>query len=232
MTARKETEEPKERKEPKEPIEPRMWIGVVQPRQSRWRGPLSGLLFGIFTAVATSLLLLLLTPLFKDALAEPDCEDPRGLYLVSGVGAESSSALTESDPIVVEHHAALAIDGDLGTSWVEGVEGLGKNETLTLTLPGTPDVQLVCVINGYAKSEALFLRNARVRQFTVQTDRGTQPSMLRQKPVADYAAYQILEIPEGRTSKIVLTIAIAVGGVGGDRAADTSISEVEVWARD
>ncbi|TFC36112.1 hypothetical protein E3O47_13495 [Cryobacterium sp. TMT2-17-1] len=212
--------------------EPRMWVGVVQPPQSRWPGVVGGLLIGILTAVATSLLLLALTPLFKSALAEADCDDPRGLHLVSGVGAESSSALTESDPIVVEHPAALAIDGDLGTSWVEGADGLGKNETLTLTLPGTPDVQLVCVINGYAKSEALFLRNARVRQFTVKTDQGIQPSMLRQKPVADYAAYQSLAIPKGSTTEIVLTIAIAVGGVGGDRAADTSISEVEVWARD
>lgn len=220
------------RKETKDPKEPRMWVGVVQPPQKRWPGIWGGLLISLITAVATSFLLLALTPFFKSALAEPDCDDPRGLQLVSGIGAESSSALTESDPIVIEHHADLAIDGDLGTSWVEGVEGLGKNETLTLTLPGTPDVQLVCVINGYAKSEALFLRNARVRQFTVQTDKGTQPSMLRQKPVADYAAYQSLGIPKGSTSKIVLTIAIAVGGVGGDRAADTSISEVEVWARD
>ncbi|WP_166804625.1 hypothetical protein [Cryobacterium sp. TmT3-12] len=212
--------------------EPRLWVGVVQPPQNRWPGLLSGLLIGIFTAVATSLLLLMLTPHFKSALAEADCEDPRGLHLVSGVGAESSSALTESDPRVVEHPAVLAIDGDLGTSWVEGVDGLGTNETLTLSLPGTPDVQLVCVINGYAKSEALYLRNARVRQFTVQTDQGSQPSMLRQKPVADYAAYQSLALPKGSTSEIVLTIAIAVGGVGGDRAADTSISEVEVWARD
>ncbi len=212
--------------------EPRLWVGVVQPPQSRWPSVVGGLLIGIVTAVATSLLLLALTPLFKSALAEADCEDPRGLHLVSGVSALSSSALTEPAPGTLEHPAELAIDGDLGTSWVEGVDGLGKNETLTLTLPGTPDVQLVCVINGYAKSEALYLRNARVRQFNVQTDQGDQPAMLRQKPLADYAAYQSLAIPRGSTEKIVLTIAIAVGGTGGDRAADTSISEVEVWARD
>lgn len=212
--------------------EPRLWVGVVQPPQSRWPSVVGGLLIGIVTAVATSLLLLALTPLFKSALAEPDCEDPRGLHLVSGVEAASSSALTESDPVTLEHPAGLAIDGDLGTSWVEGVEGLGKDEALTLTLPGRPDVQLVCVINGYAKSEALYLRNARVRQFNVKTDQGEMPAMLRQKPLADYAAYQSLPIPKGSTNKIVLTIAIAVGGVGGDRAADTSVSEVEIWAKD
>lgn len=214
-----------------DPTEPRFWIGVVQPKQRRWPGVLTGLVFGIVTAVTTSLLLLALTPLFKNALTEPDCDDPRGLHLVSGVVATSTSALTEPDAAALAHPPDLTVDGDLGTSWVEGVDGLGAGESLSLALPDSPNVQLVCLINGYAKSEALYLRNARVRQFTVTTDQGEMPVMLRQKPVVDYAAYQSVAVPQGPTAAIVLKISIAVGGVGGDRAADTSISEVEVWAR-
>jgi hypothetical protein len=226
--------------------QPAMWIGVVPPKQSRlpkWISSfMASLVTAAATAVATSWLLLALTPSFQDALAQPQCDDPRGLHIVKAENAKSSGFLTEEIPIdtkdpngpktTLEHVPKLAIDGDLGTSWVENGNAYGVNETLTLKMPKSTKVKLICIVNGYTKSLDLYLKNARVRQLEVLTDSGTKIVTLRQKADNEFATYQELNVAKGPTDEIRMKILVGVGGTGADRAADTSISEVEVWAGD
>lgn len=202
-------------------------------RLNRWDLVLA-VFAGLIGPLMTALLLLWLVPVFQERLLErPSCDNPRDLHLVQGLSAESESVLPAD---TASYEAQLAVDGDSGTSWVEGELGddnpYGRGEVLEITLPETRDVRLVCIINGYAKDPELFARNARIRQLTVTTEQGSKESVLPEKTGADYAAYQPLQLQEGRTATLSIEIGTVRAGQGQDRFTDTAVSEVEIWAAD
>ncbi len=65
-------------------------------------------------------------------------------------------------------------DGYAGSSWVEGKEGSGAGETITMIIPHGADT--MALINGFARSPALFSKNNRVKELTLTVERGYTPS--------------------------------------------------------
>jgi len=65
-------------------------------------------------------------------------------------------------------------DGYAGSSWAEGNEGAGLGETLTLAIPHGADT--IALVNGFARSADLFVKNNRVKEFTLIVERGYSPS--------------------------------------------------------
>lgn len=63
-------------------------------------------------------------------------------------------------------------DWDRTTAWCEGVSGAGVGETLSVYIEGGGPFRRFFIMNGYQKSEAVFLDNARPRTIEVSTDTG------------------------------------------------------------
>jgi hypothetical protein len=134
------------------------------------------------------------------------------------VTAGASSTLAP-DAAGNRYDAALAIDGDTGTAWSEGVAGSGVGESIEFAFAGPVDLAGVELVNGYAKSRGLYRRNGRVSQVVVLTAQGSLPSVLRDGRLD----FQPVRVRAGRTD----FARIVVDGVfGGERHADTLISEV------
>lgn len=185
---------------------------------------------GVFAALAV-------TPFIQDALTHPSCDDPRALHLVLRSEMTATASGQNPEEQGASYEPALAVDGDSSTAWVEGMPDsdarkYGEGETLTISLARARDVQLVCIINGYAKTPQTYLHNARVRQLTIVTDRGSTDSVLPEKTLEFFAGYQSVNVAPGQTGSISLTIGTARAGQDSTQEADTAISEVEVWALD
>lgn len=190
-------------------------------------------LAGAIAGALVTLLLVWLTPVMsKTLLAEPSCDDPRGLTVATPIAIEASSSMT-IDPMAADpehgHPPADAIDGDAGTAWAEGTEGTGIGESLTITLePGT-DLRMICVVNGWAKTFGIYRDNSRARQLEVSTKAGTKVSVLRDAGASSFQRFRGLSVVPGSTDYVTLTIRTTWSGVGNESAFDTSISELEFW---
>jgi hypothetical protein len=84
----------------------------------------------------------------------------------AGLTVTASSALASDTG---RYLPARLGDGDPGTAWCEGAEGLGVGETIRVTLP-TPGHPIVGVTPGYFKSADVLRWNGRVRRLRVSTD--------------------------------------------------------------
>jgi hypothetical protein len=79
--------------------------------------------------------------------------------------AEASSELHTKNSGIME--VRYAVDGNLLTSWQEGVEGYGIGETITIYFDDTTEVKQIMFVNGNAKTEEAYYQNGRVKSFSV-----------------------------------------------------------------
>lgn len=104
------------------------------------------------------------------------------------VWADTSLKETLRGEDVVYGPEAL-FDGDVATPWVEGAEGAGAGEGVT-ALTGMK-VTGMSIVNGFALSERLFLRNNRLKDFSISFAAGlTAPGLVSEN---DYQLYFIRE---------------------------------------
>lgn len=126
------------------------------------------------------------------------------------VRVEASSTLaneTLSDGTVLRYDAALTLDGDPTTAWNHGAGGDGTGEVLTYTFDDAVALSHVVVVNGFALSEDLFRRNARMRDVVVTTDAGKFELTLR-----DTRMPQQVEGDFGRTRSLRVDVASVYPG--------------------
>ena len=203
-------------------------------RDRLWDAVLA-IITGISVAVGGAFLIYVGTPIVETQLRPPTCDDPRGLEPLSVDPPTSDSPNAVLDGYGLDH----LVDTDIASAWVEGVvdetpsTNLGQGISLKFTLPeGGADVQMICIVNGYAKSWTLFQRNASVRLLTVTTDAGTTlTSGLDAKHQSDFASFEELEFTHGQTRSVEFRIDSARQG-SFDAAAvfsDLAVSEVEFW---
>lgn len=128
------------------------------------------------------------------------------------------------------------IDGDYSTAWVEGVDGVGVGQTITLHLDKPTEVYGVLLYNGYLASVDLYNKNGKVTQVAVDFGQG----QVVKKDIDTYApqtsgdSISEMNMNIGRiapdqpvvTDTITITITEAVAG---DKYEDTCISEVVVY---
>lgn len=67
-----------------------------------------------------------------------------------------------------------AIDGDISTAWVEGAEGPGTGESLTIDLGATMEVRTVGIFPGFAKNPRVYYGNNRVKKVRLEFSDGTE----------------------------------------------------------
>ncbi|MFT4624120.1 MAG: hypothetical protein ACI8PZ_002779, partial [Myxococcota bacterium] len=81
---------------------------------------------------------------------------------------EASSTLEPEDAYLVEY----LFDGRLDFGWVEGADGDGPGEIVTVTLQEAVVLDGIEIWNGYQRSADHFTRNARAKRVRLSTDGG------------------------------------------------------------
>jgi hypothetical protein len=209
----------------------------------------TALIFGVLLVPIAN---LTVQPWLEDLLKPADCTNPKDLAKVDldpNKDVEATSVLPPERVTVPElgvdengqaqtrlftYRAGNLVDGDTGTAWSEDSKTgnqLGHGESVTLTFPQPVDVKLLCIVNGFAYSEDLYSKNARVRGLTINSGEArTQAVTLTDPGVANGVVFQPITLGWDDTSSLTLTIASTYAGLGRSRASDTLISEIEVWA--
>ena len=182
-----------------------------------------GVLIAACVAVAVALAIVVFVPGFEENSPDPVSTAPGQpeLALLSPreISASASSTLDPQPPNT--YVAANSIDGDPTTAWAEGRTGSAAGATITWTFDNPVDLRRVELINGYAKSDAVFLKNLRIRSADVTTASGRLTTTLK-----DTADVQALRVPRGSTGFVRLRI----GSVYGDPALeDCLLSEIDFF---
>ena len=147
--------------------------------------------------------------------------------------AEASSNLPDANGKTYD--AANLIDGNYETAWVEGIDGVGIGETITLHLGEVSEVYGIQLYNGYLASEDLLEKNGIVREVSVDFGGGTvvekevYGSSYIWSSVEDMASFNLNRIELYKpiaTDTIVITIKNADAG---NKYDDTCISEITVY---
>ena len=208
-----------------------------RPSGGRLAWGLDKLITPVLVGVVLAVFGVLAPPWIAKRLQTATCQDPGDLVLAAPTSADGRAKPPDSFPTKgeVSYPAGNVVDGNTSTAWVEGETGLGLGAQLSLALDPDTDVRLVCIVDGYAESWDLYKRNSRVRLLRVATDQGTRTALLADAGTPDRpAVYQPLNTATGSTSRITLTIVSAYAAqrdaASATAYADTSISEVEVWA--
>ncbi|MEQ8898551.1 MAG: caspase family protein [Roseovarius sp.] len=110
------------------------------------------------------------------------------------------------------------IDDKPETAWVEGVSGTGEGQTLAWEFGADTDINMLYLINGYAKSDRTFTRNARVSSLRVTGSTGAQATL----SLRDTMEWQRFDLP-GMAAQRWLQLEI-LGTYPGTHYQDTAIS--------
>jgi hypothetical protein len=147
------------------------------------------------------------------------------------IRARASSTLADAtEP--GRHDIAKVLDGDLRTAWCEGAAGEGAGQSLTFELQAGARVEGIGILNGYARSGAVYQANGRVTRMTAKV--GEQEPISASLPERDFAQLSpeapaslidwIVDAPSHQdTPTVTLTIDSARAGT---KHADTCISEI------
>lgn len=123
----------------------------------------------------------------------------------------------------LEHVPEFAMDGDLKTAWVEGVEGQGMGETITFDFKEECKINGIVIYAGYQKSTSLYEKNSRPAMINITFSDGS----MKELKLQDIMEVQKLLFEQ---PKIAKSISVTISDVyEGDTYADTSISEISFF---
>ncbi|AKJ05944.1 hypothetical protein ATI61_110310 [Archangium gephyra] len=128
------------------------------------------------------------------------------------------------------YHPSYVLDDDVKTAWVEGAEGDGLGESLTIPVSDLKSARAIRLVlfNGYQKSKALLSANSAPRQLTVTVrGPGGQESAKTQLTLERKMGPQSFDLPvTGAVAEVVLTIDSVHPG---SKYKDTCVSDVQVF---
>lgn len=143
--------------------------------------------------------------------------------IYAGFTATASSYLKEANG--VQHPPGNLTDWERN-AWVEGVDGDGIGEFVTLTLKKPAKVGRVGIQNGYTKSRALYFANNRAAQFNVSVNDG-KPFQVEVPD--EFLEDELFWFDLPKSSAPVKTIKFEIVAVHpGTTYKDTAISDIEL----
>ncbi|POF30566.1 NADase-type glycan-binding domain-containing protein [Roseibium marinum] len=96
----------------------------------------------------------------------------------SGSGALQVCASSVLDPQYGNRYGpGNLLDGETSTAWVEGVSGDGSGEKVLLAFDRPRWLQGFEIVNGYAKNQDIFHKNARIRTANITLSDGTSRTL-------------------------------------------------------
>jgi hypothetical protein len=115
-----------------------------------------------------------------------------------------------------------AIDGNPTTSWVEGIEGPGIGERLSLDFSQPVTLTRLGIRVGFDRDDDIFLKNYRLHHARLLFSDGSSQSV----EFEDRRGIQYVSIAHVRTTSLIIVIdEVYQSG----RYDDTPIAEVEIW---
>lgn len=136
---------------------------------------------------------VLATPAYA---AEPECN------VIGGTQAFNRETLCVSSYLAPQsgnrYDARSISDDDIRTAWCEGVSGHGEGEIIAFEWDNAAPLQSLWISNGYAKSDASFTRNGRVKDLTIAVwRRGAAESdyTVFQHRLDDHGVEQVIDMP-------------------------------------
>ncbi len=169
-------------------------------------------------------------------VAETPAEEEYDPLKLTVKSCEATSELKATSKDKATYNSSNAIDSNFATAWVEGVDGDGTGECITLYLDGIHKISSVKIYNGYLKTKRRYSINGRASKVVIEAGDGyTQTADLNvMYPPEQEIAFSDDELGETEimftqpceTDKISITI---MGVVSGTKYKDTAISEIEVY---
>ncbi len=140
---------------------------------------------------------------------------------VTAKSAEATSVLIEAS---TTHYANRIFDGDTSTAWVEGSEGTGIGESVTITFEEKYQIEEITINAGYQKTHDLYLKNSRPKEITLTFADSTSETHVLED--VDKAQSIELSCPV-MTDEVVITINSVYPGTTYE---DTAIAEIDFTA--
>lgn len=220
-----------------------------------WRAVVQGVFLTLLVLIVGTVVSAKVT----DAIAPPTCSDTKDLVRITPVRTTATSfhkPERDSQGRLLTYVPERVLDGDTATGWAEGADGLGQGEALTFYFARPVSPRLLCVVNGYAQSWPLYLKNARVRTLAVITlgehETAATPDRSTTSPASDTAAttteaatrfatlsdagtpdhvavFQPVNVDLPAAQRLELRIESVYSGTRVGRVDDTSLSEIEFW---
>ncbi|WP_224249344.1 NADase-type glycan-binding domain-containing protein [Hyalangium gracile] len=165
------------------------------------------------------------------ALITPTLASAAGFQRLHAEQASATSFLKSNwNKYEENYHPSYVLDDDPKTAWVEGAEGDGIGESLTIPLSNLKSARAVrlVIFNGYQKSQGLLAANAAPRQLTISVrGLGGSESARKQVTLERKLGGQSFDIPvTGSVAEVVLTIDSVHPGA---KYKDTCVSDVQVF---
>jgi len=154
---------------------------------------------------------------------------PSRIYASSELDAVSKDKAT--------YFAENVSDGKLETAWVEGADGLGIGESLTLLFPSEVEITYLDIYSGYMKTKYRYTINGKPTYIRIETcGEMNESELIVLDPGDEDVAFEPDEIDGTRitfhepvkTDYLTITILDAVGGT---KYEDVAISEIKVYGR-
>ena len=141
---------------------------------------------------------------------------------MEGVSVSCSSSLPEPQ-FNVYHTAENLIDGNIGTAWVEGVDGNGIGQYITFLFKNKGMISNISIYNGYQKTDDIYSKNSRAKAITINFGDGSSNKFL----LEDMQGEQILNLDQPvETDSLTLVIESVYPGY---KYEDTAISEINFY---
>ena len=128
------------------------------------------------------------------------------------------------------YHPNYILDDNPKTAWVEGVEGNGENQSITIptSILSSAKSLTLRVRNGYQKSERLFKANAAIKEAMLIVKYKNEVSVQKKVQLKQQMGWQdiVIELPpEKGVSSITMQILSVYAGT---KYKDTCISDVQI----
>jgi len=166
---------------------------------------------------------------------EPIADAERELRIKSVV---ASSTLKANSVDGMTYVAENLYDGNFSTPWVEGVDGVGIGEKITIKLDGVHEVNSLLLYNGILKSKRRCMINGQTTKIeidwgdgnkqTANVDVNNFPEEEKAILIADLRPTYIEPNKPCKTDTITITI---LGAVAGTKYEDVGISEIKIYGK-
>ena len=179
---------------------------------------------------------------YADILFAKNPESRYGVTLLYGryrndkIAVTSVETSSEHEPIGEKTYTGNnLIDGNYATVWVEGVDGTGVGETITLHLDKKQLVYGVMICNGYTESTKLFNENGKLTGVVVdfgndKIAKGEMDGYAVDDAATEYLAGLNSSTVEPDEPVMTDTIIITITGADkGEKYEDTCVSEILVY---
>ncbi|MBR4868853.1 MAG: protein kinase [Clostridia bacterium] len=139
------------------------------------------------------------------------------------LGTPTASSFLNEPKAKIQHTPDRLLDGKMDTAWVEGAEGYGENEYVTIPFTQTCSISKITIWGGYHKSNELYQLNSRPAKVLIVFSDGSQYSADLKDTIA---GTEITFKPKVATDSVTIKI---VSVNPGSKFKDTVISEVSLF---